>query len=147
MKVRADVAELLRAGHSDRAIARQLNTGAKTVAEARAVLRLPKHPSGKRAAASREELFWRRTQATDDGHLKWTGTRSNGVPTLRYGGRQHTACRIAFTIRYGREPVGQVTRTCDIDGCVHPNCVVDRTIREANQRADATFDAVFGGAL
>lgn len=145
MKVRADVAELLRDGLSNREIARQLEVDAGTVAKARALLRMPKHKSGPRAAASPEDLFWRRTQPTDDDHLLWTGYVTGGTPALRHGGRVYTACRIAFRMQHGREPVGKVTAVCERDGCVHPRCVADRPMREANARADVAFAVIFGG--
>jgi hypothetical protein len=133
MKVRADVAELLRAGHSNRAIARQLHTDAKDVAEARKVLGLPKAKPGKKPTGTAEDLFWRRAKLTDDGHMEWTGFRINGTPALRHGGKNITAYRIAFKIRHRREPVGNVTGVCGIDGCVHPDCMADRPMRQASR--------------
>lgn len=142
MKVRADVAELLLAGRPDSAIARELNVCAKSVGAARAALKLPKAKTGRRPAATAEDLFWRRTQPVDGGHLLWTGHLANGcTPALRHGGRVITAYRVAFRIRHGREPDGNVTKSCDVDGCVHPNCMDDRTTR---QRTDAAYTAIFG---
>ncbi|MFF8391832.1 hypothetical protein [Cellulosimicrobium funkei] len=150
MKVRADVAELLRAGHSNRAIARQLHTDAKDVAEARERLGLPKAKSGVKAAASVEDLFWRRVQPVGEGHILWTGHRNNGgaeggCPVLRHGGKLWSAYRVAFTIRHGREPQGKVTPTCDRDGCVAPDHTQDRAIREQEKRVDALYAGIFGG--
>ncbi len=134
MQIRADVAELLRAGYSDRAIARQLNVDARaTVATARAHLGLPKAKPGKKSTATPEDLFWRRVQTGEDGHLRWTGFRVSSTPSLRHGGKNITACRVAFRIRHGREPVGNVYAVCGVDGCVHPNCVADRPMREASR--------------
>ncbi|MFF8656773.1 hypothetical protein [Streptomyces huasconensis] len=146
MKIRADIAELLHAGLSDRAIARQLSVDAKrTVRPAREALGLPRSRPGRKPAPTVEDLFWRRTQPVDGGHLLWTGARgaaSQGrCPFLRHGGRVHTAYRIAFRIKHGREPEGRVTPTCDRDGCVAPDHVEDRRIRE---RTKSTFDAIFG---
>lgn len=141
MKVRADVAELLRAGLSNRAIARQVHAGTQEVAEAREVLGLPKAKPGRTAAATPEDLFWRRTQPTDDGHLLWTGYRNNqGVPVLRHGGRGLSAYRIAFRIKYDREPIGYAKPGCTVEGCVHPNCIDDRPMQ---QKTRATFEAIF----
>jgi hypothetical protein len=142
MKVRADVAELLRAGYSDRTIARQLSMDAKGIAAARAALGLPKAKSGRKPAATPEDLFWRRVQPTEDGHLLWTGHRaSRGAATFRHGGRHYTACTVAFRIRHGRDPEGRAQTMCDKRGCVSPHCVADRPMRE---RADATYAAIFG---
>ncbi|MGY0023712.1 hypothetical protein ACVHNB_32680 [Streptomyces sp. YJ-C3] len=143
MKIRADVAELLRAGLSDRAIARELGVDARlTVAPARTALGIPKARPGKPPAASAEDLFWRRTQPVDDGHILWTGSRDyTGTPSLRHGGRNLSALRIAFRLKHAREPEGHVTPTCDRDGCVAPAHTEDRRIRE---RTNTTFAAIFG---
>jgi hypothetical protein len=141
MKVRAEVAELLRAGHSARAIARQLHVDGKSVRAARDVLGVPVAKPGRKAAATPEELFWSRTHPTDDGHLLWTGGTTGGVPILRHGGRRTTAYRVSFRIQYGREPEGRVTPTCGRRLCVRH--VEDRVIRE---RTEATYAAIFGPA-
>ncbi|MEU0370603.1 hypothetical protein ABZ070_10120 [Streptomyces sp. NPDC006283] len=144
MKIRADVAELLRAGLPDRAIARQLHVDHKGVSKARAALGLPKAKPGLRAAGSAEDLFWRRVQLVEGGHMLWTGSVSNdGCPGMRHGGKHMSAYRIAFKIRHKREPVGKVTSACDRELCVSPHCVEDRVIR---QRTEATYAAIFGAA-
>lgn len=145
MKIRADVAELLRAGLSDRAIATELGVDAKkTVRPARLALRLPPARPGRRRAASVDDLFWHRTQPTDGGHLLWTGCRTNGYPTVRHAGVLHMAVRVAFRIKYGRDPEGHVTLTCDREGCVAPAHTEDRRIRE---RTNTTFTAIFGEVI
>ncbi|MEV6791298.1 helix-turn-helix domain-containing protein [Streptomyces sp. NPDC051320] len=142
MKVRADVARLLREGLSDRVIADRLDVCARTVAATRAALRMPKHKSGRVPAASVEELFRLRTRPVDGGHLEWTGYRHQGVPALRHAGRNLSACRIAFGIRYDREPEGNVLPGCDFAGiCVEPGHMEDRVIRERNR---AIYKAIFG---
>ncbi|MFE0329037.1 hypothetical protein ACFW08_20090 [Streptomyces sp. NPDC058960] len=147
MKVRADVAELLRAGHSDRAIARQLHVDAKTVAAARAALGIPKAKSGYKAAATAEDLFWRRTQPTDDGHLMWTGTRNrHSGPSIRYSGRNLSAYRIAFRIANGREPEGYALPSCGRDGCVKPDHLADRASRAQARKVDQLYAAIFGAS-
>lgn len=149
MNVRPDIAKLLRAGYSDRAIARQLSVDAvATVAPARAHLGLPKAKPGRKPAATPEDLFWRRVQPVDGDHLLWTGYINNGgadgaCPVLRHGGKLLTAYRVAFKIRHGRDPEGKVTPTCDRHGCVAPDHTEDRVIRE---RTKTTYAAIFGGA-
>jgi hypothetical protein len=148
MNVRADVVELLHAGYSDRAIARQLNVDpAKTVAPARAFLGLPKAKPGRKPAATPEDLFWLRVQPVDDGHILWTGHRqpaeSGACPVFRHGGKIWSAYRVAFKIRHGREPEGKVTPTCDRNGCVAPDHTQDRRIRQSEKRVDALYDAIF----
>lgn len=141
MKIRADIAELLRAGRSARAIARELHVDTKEVRTARILLGLPPAKSGPRPADSIEDLFWRRVQPTDDGHMLWTGyVDRHGTPCLRHSGQQKTAYRVAFQIRYRRQPEGKVT-SCGRDLCVSPRCVEDRLIRE---RTDHTYAAIFG---
>src|SRR5256885_5051734 len=112
MKVRADAAELLRAGLSDSAVARQLNMCPRTVGKARAALGLPKHKRGIKPAATPEDLFWRRVRPTDDGHMEWTGYRDqSGLIGLRHDGRFYTAYRLAYLIATGREPKGYALPT------------------------------------
>ncbi|MFC9465176.1 hypothetical protein [Streptomyces coelicoflavus] len=146
MKVRADVAELLRAGYSDRAIARHLNVDRiKTVARSRAALRIPNPAPGPKAAGSPEDLFWRRVQPTDDGHMKWTGhLNTTGSPAVRHGGRTLSAYRIAYRLATGREPEGYALPSCDRDGCVKPGHHSDRADREREKRVDALYAGIFG---
>ncbi|MFF1282191.1 hypothetical protein [Streptomyces sp. NPDC058299] len=139
MKVRADVAELLRAGHSNRAIADQLHVDAKkTVAPARAALGLPKAKPGYKGAASAEDRFWRQVRRTDDGHMEWTGFSVGGAPTLRYGRKNHSAYRIAYRIVTGRDPEGNARPSCGRDHCVMPGHHSDRADR-ARAQARAAF--------
>lgn len=152
--VRADVAELLRAGHSNRAIARQLHTDAKDVAKARDVLGLPKARSGRKPAATAEDLFWRRAKPTDDGHMEWTGFRMGGTPGLRFGGTNLTAYRVAYRIATGRDPEGHALPACGREQCVKPGHHEDRADRAARRqrereerrrekRVDALYAAIF----
>lgn len=142
MKIRVDVAEMLRAGHSDRDIARALHADVKAVAAARKVLSLPKGRPGHVAASSPQDLFRRRTAAAADGHLTWTGhVANNGVPMLCWAGRKFTAYRLAFIMRYGRQPVGQVRPGCGFHGCVAPDHVQDQPMRKRDR---AAYAAIFG---
>lgn len=155
MRVRADVAELLRAGLSNQAIARQLGVDpVKTVARARAALGLPNVKSGIKPAATTEDLFWRRVKPTDDDHMEWTGPTQGGTPILRHGGRIHTAYRIAYRIANGRDPEGNVYPSCVREHCVKPGHHADRIdrerekrqkrkAREREQRFDALYAAIF----
>jgi len=133
----AAITELLRAGHSERAIARQLNTSTHRVQAIRLQLGLPAHRPGPTPAGSHEDLFWRRVQHADDGHLLLPGATTD----IRAGheGRKEGARRIAFRIRHRREPVGQVKTDCGQPGCVHPDHVADQPMRDK-------FRAIFGTA-
>jgi hypothetical protein len=136
MKIRADIAELLHAGWSDKAIATHVHTHRRVVRDARRALRLPALKPGPQAA-SIEDLFWRRAQRTDDGHLLWTGATT----VLRAGnqGPRTTAGRLAFRLKHHRDPVGRVLPGCDRPGCIHPDHVEDQPMRD-------TFRAIFGAA-
>ncbi|MFE1192877.1 hypothetical protein ACFW6E_08760 [Streptomyces olivaceoviridis] len=147
MNIRPDVAELLRAGLSDRAIARQLHVDRGTVvAPARKALGLP--TTAPRRPRSPEELFWQRAERRDDGHMTWTGARNNhGTPTLTTGGRNgknNTAYRIAFRIAHGRDPEGIAGPACDVQQCVAPACQIDRIIRTESAKVDNLYAAIFG---
>lgn len=134
---RAAITELLHAGWSDKAIARQLHVGRPRVRAVRAELGLPQHKPGPTPAATVDDLFWRRAQPTDDGHLLWPHA-SIGI-RAGHDGPRVTAARVAFRIGNGREPVGKVTTGCDRPGCIHPAHVEDRPMR-------ATYTAIFGAA-
>lgn len=135
----ADIEELIHDGLGNKAIARQLRIRHTRVAEVRRQLGIP-NIIGKRPAKAPEDLFWQRTQPTERGHLAWTGTyNSTGVPVVHTAGGFLTAYRIAFRIRWGREPIGQVRPGCDQPGCIHPNCVEDQPMRD-------TYRAIFGKA-
>lgn len=141
MKIRADIAELLRQGLTNAAIARQLRCDRKTVAATRAALRLPMTPPGSEQRPL-ADLIAARTELVDGGHMRWTGTvNDTGTAVLNYLGAPKTAARLVFLLRYGRQPVGQVKTGCDYPGCVHPDHVEDRPMRERNR---ATYAAIFG---
>lgn len=134
--IRADIAELLHAGLSNRAIARQLQTHTNKIRDARKELDLPQRPPGSPAAASPEDLFWRRAIPTADGHLLWPGDPRTAARIHHVDGRL-SVHKLAFRIRWNREPVGKVTTGCNRTRCVHPNHVEDQPMRRV-------FAAVFG---
>ncbi|MFE2140242.1 hypothetical protein ACFXA3_00480 [Streptomyces sp. NPDC059456] len=131
----AAIRELLYAGYSNGAIVRQLNVSHVRVKKIRADLGLPVHKPGPTPAGSLEDLFWRKAQPTDDGHLLWPG-KTGGLSTAD---GKHLAARVAFRIRYRREPVRQVLPDCGREGCVHPDHVADLPMRK-------TYAAIFGKA-
>jgi len=136
VNTRAMIEELLRAGHGNKAIARQVHVRHQRVAAIRAELGIPNIVRPAQAGYS-EDAFWRRTQPVGD-HLAWTGHyNSTGTPCLRATDGMHTAYRIAFRIRWGREPVGAVKPGCDMERCVHPRHVEDRPMRQQ-------YAAIFG---
>lgn len=135
MNTVAAIHELLLAGYSNAAVARQLNVAHARVATIRKEMGLPVHKAGSPAAASPEDLFWRRAQPTDDGHLLWP----NPSGDIRHITGRTKAARIAFRIRHRREPVGKVLPDCGQPGCVHPEHVADQPMRQ-------TYAAIFGAA-
>ncbi|MFH9579063.1 helix-turn-helix domain-containing protein [Streptomyces globisporus] len=131
---RAAIVELLQAGLSDKAIARQVHVHRRTIAAVRAELGMPAHKPGP-TPSDPEDLFWRRTQPTDDGHLLWTSPGRQ----LRGGDNKLSVHRVAFSIGNQRDPVGNVTTGCGRARCVHPAHVEDQPMRQQ-------YKAIFGEA-
>lgn len=143
MKVRADIAAALRAGGTDRGIAAALRCDRKTVAKHRSALNIgpaPK-PAARRDDRTLEEKWRSFTEPTDDGHLLWTGRTASGSgsPIFKHHERDHSALKVAFTIRTGREPDGYAKAACDRPGCVLPEHVDDTAIRTRDRAALAAL--------
>ncbi|MDH6116866.1 hypothetical protein ABH930_000285 [Kitasatospora sp. GAS204A] len=82
------------------------------------------------------------TEATPDGHLAWAGpTTADGRQILTHGGVNHTAARVAFRARWGREPIGVVLPSCEYPRCLLGEHLDDTKARNAYR---AMFSAVFG---
>jgi hypothetical protein len=148
MKVRADIAELLRAGVPQIQIARQLHVAPLTVQKTRDALGLPAPRRGRRNTyVSLEDAFRQFAEPIDGGHVRWIGYRDkDGTPRVCYRQVPQAAPRVAFVLHNGREPVGKALPTCGMKGCIAGEHLADRPMREANQRADVLYDAIFGGA-
>jgi hypothetical protein len=144
MSTRAAIEDLLRAGHTDRGIERQLNVSKRQVRKVRNELGIPPHkPGNPLRGQTLEDAFWRRVVPTDDGHLLWPFYKPGRACLLKHRDHNHSAHKIAFRLAHHREPVG-ITRTgCGRDGCVHPGHVDDQPMRE--QLADQ-YAAIFGAA-
>jgi hypothetical protein len=138
--MRTQVIELLRAGHSDRGIERQLGMPKRQVRKIRDQLGIPPHPPGNPTRSqSLEDAFWLRAVPTNDGHLLWPFHKPGHACVLKWRDRNHSAHRIAFRLAHTREPVGTVMTGCGRPGCVHPRHVEDKPMRE-------TYRAIFGRA-
>lgn len=125
----AAITELLHAGYGDRTIARQVGVTISSVTRLRTQLGLPKAHGGTKKAGSLEDLFWRRTQPTGDGHLDWTGHRnSKGTANLHWGKDVYSARRVAYRIANGQDPDGYAHATCTHPGCVAPGHMADSTV-------------------
>lgn len=144
MKLRTDIVNMLRKGHSDAAIVRTLHVDTKTVAAARRTLQLPQHKPGRDPALSPQVLFDQRVRPVDGGHLDWTGYRNAaGLAAFRWAMRTYTASRFAFEAHYGRPPIGKVIPGCGHNGCVKGSHLEDQPMR-AQLRTQLA--SIFGGA-
>lgn len=137
MNIRAAIEELLRAGWSDKAIARHLHVGRPRVRNLRNDLGLPAHKPGPTAAGSPEDLFWRRAVPTVDGHLLWPNYTTEHGAHVKHDGQLHSVHRIAWQQTHTRQPVGRVATACGVVGCVHPRHVDDQAMRDS-------YRAIFG---
>jgi hypothetical protein len=127
--------ELMRAGYSDRYIARQVHMATKRVSQIRQRAGIPKVACGPKPSTA-EDRFWRLAEPVDGGHLLWP----HAATTMRLGheGPKASIRRIAFRIGNGRDPIGQVRPGCGQPGCIHPQHVEDQPMRD-------TYRAIFGG--
>lgn len=92
---------------------------------------------------SLEEAFHAHTEPADDGHVRWTGSKSHSTPAVWFAGSTYSAYRIAFRVHHGREPEGLVASACGVPGCVAGAHVEDRPMR---QRSTSLYAAIFGDA-
>lgn len=132
----ATAIELMRAGYSDRYIARQVHMATARVSKIRQLAGIAKVARGPKPSTA-EDRFWRFAEHTDDGHLLWPLTTTS--MRLGHAGPKASIGHIAFRIRYRRDPVGQVRPGCDVTGCVHPDHVEDQQMRNA-------YRSIFGRA-
>lgn len=140
MRIRSDVAALLRAGHTSSAVAAQVGLHPATVRQARKALGITPGRPGPRPPATLEEFFLARVEELPDGHMRWLPAD----PELRFQQRNYSARRAAFRIRTGRDPIGRVLTSCNMPQCVAPAHVADRVERD---RDAAVYAAVFGDVL
>jgi WhiB family redox-sensing transcriptional regulator len=66
-------------------------------------------------------------------HRVWTDPRQ--VVTVRQ--TLYTVRQLAFIAVHGAPPVGAVKCACTVEGCVGPDCLTDRPMRDAAKFADA----------
>ncbi|MDQ0961949.1 hypothetical protein QFZ66_005827 [Streptomyces sp. B4I13] len=118
---------------SNRAVAARLGCPYRRVEEVRKRAGLPAYVRGRRAAyATLKEAFLAQVEPVQGGHMRWTGPREKtGTPVVRWRSLLDTAYRVAFRLHHQREPVGYLTRSCEIPGCVAGAHQRDLTMREA----------------
>lgn len=123
-----EITALLREGLSNTAIARELRCDRHAVAPIRKALGLPDVPRQPLTLEQKWETF---TRPLTDGHVEWTGEhrRPSGTPVVRYREETHTAARVAFRIRHGREASGYTYADCGLKHCVAPGHVEDEPMR------------------
>lgn len=136
---RADIAELLAEGHSNKEIGRRLHTNPQRVGQLRAELGFPAWFRMELPIAERWAAL---VLPVAGGHVRWAGALRDGTPNLVHGQRNHSARRVGFAIGHGREPVGRVLPGCGMSWCVAPEHAADDVIR----RADHLYTAIFGAA-
>jgi hypothetical protein len=70
-----------------------------------------------------------RIQATDDGHLLWTGLTHKGTPILT-NNHHRSIRRDAYAQHHGRTPVGPVRATCEHQLCMRGDHLSDQNDRQ-----------------
>lgn len=71
-----------------------------------------------------------RTEALDDGHVRWTLKTA----CITYDGRQYTAMQLAWAVSTKREPQGLLRAACGLAGCVAAEHLTDEVMRDARNR-------------
>jgi len=143
---RAAIADMLRAGATYREIAQTLNVGSHTtISTVRKAEGIPVVTSRRRPGRTAEQTFRLYAEPYGDGHARWTGPWAGRSPQICLPGperRKVSALRVAFRIRTGREPEGNVKPGCGERGCIAPGHVDDRVGREAVRRMLAAIGGV-----
>ncbi|WP_129307960.1 hypothetical protein [Streptomyces sp. L2] len=132
---REQIVEALQQGWSVNRINRELRADRARIRAIRDELNLPVYI---RPATTRTiDEKWREYAgpADTDGHMEWTGEHgtNSGTPLLSYKERHHSAAGIAFRIRTGRDPEGQVIADCGRKHCIAPDHVEDEPGRRRNR--------------
>jgi hypothetical protein len=131
---RADIIALLRDGHSNLRIARELHCDKTRVARIRHELDLPTYVKAEQTRTI-EEKWHSLTRPLDGGHVGWLGTRGteSGTPVMSYKEQSYSPAAVAFRIRTGRDADGYAIADCGIQHCVAPDHVEDEAGRRRNR--------------
>ncbi|MGW7435668.1 WhiB family transcriptional regulator [Streptomyces sp. NPDC054849] len=76
------------------------------------------------------DQYLRRTEALDDGHVRWTVNTSY----ITFEGRQYTGAQLAWAVSTNREPEGILRTACGLGGCVAAEHLTDEVMRDAANR-------------
>jgi transcription factor WhiB len=114
-------------GATDSQVAAAVGLSSHTIGKIRRELGIPVQPVPKTI----EETYAERTETVDGGHVRWTSVSQQAT----LNGRTYTPARLAFLLGHGREPEGWVYVSCDRPGCVEPEHLTDRPMREQARQA------------
>lgn len=76
------------------------------------------------------DQYLRRTEALDDGHVRWTVNTG----CIVHEGRQYSAMQLAWALATKREPEGLLRAACGLAGCVAAEHLTDAAMRRAHNR-------------
>lgn len=132
---RADIIALLKEGHSNSRIARELRVDKHRVRRIRDELDLPAYVPIEQTRTI-EEKWKLYARPVDGGHIEWTGERvgAAGSPVMRYKDGSYSPAAIAFEIRHGRPPQGYAIAECGHKRCIAPDHVDDEAGRLAKRQ-------------
>lgn len=132
---RADIIAMLRDGHSNSRIMRELRVDKARVRRIRDELGLPAFVPAEQTRTIEDK--WRLfARLVDGGHMEWTGERVGpaGSPTMRYKDSSYSPAAIAFEMRHGRPPQGYAIADCGRKRCIAPDHVDDEAGRLAKRQ-------------
>lgn len=90
------------------------------------------------ATLTLRDLWNQRAYVLPHGHMGWNG---NPNSSISWHGRPYTPTQIAYIVDRGHNPDGILRRTCDVNGCVHPQHLVDNTERRMLKAAARQTEA------
>ncbi|WP_051814529.1 hypothetical protein RFN58_07115 [Streptomyces iakyrus] len=125
----SDIIAMLRDGHSNLRISRELRCDKTRVARLRIELGLSNVVL---QPLTLEQKWATKTRPVEGGHLEWVGERAktSGTPVMRYKEVGYSPAAVAFRMKHGREPQGYVRAECDFKHCVAPDHVNDEAGRQ-----------------
>lgn len=131
---RGEIIAMIRDGHTDSRVARELRCDRTRVRGIRRSLGVPVPP---RQPLTIEQKWAALTRPAKGGHLEWVGERQRdtGTPLFRYKGRSVSPAAIAFRIRHGRDAQGYAYAECGLRHCVAPDHVDDEAARARTREA------------